>query len=465
MKRPTKLIILAASAVAAITLVVLLILWLTSRPDHAATDEELVAAPTEQIETLYGIETKPYEIGANTIEIGETLGSILARYGIDASRVDQIVKAAEPVFSLRSIKAGQNYTTFQRRDSLSRLDYFVYESSMTEYVVFDLSADSVRIYKQEKEVTTSRHMRTATITSSLWNCMVDNGMSPQLAMDLSDIYAWSIDFFGIQEGDNFTVIYDEQSVDTVSIGHGMIWGARFEHNGKAYYAIPFIQDDKLSYWDENGQSLRKNLLKAPLKYSRISSRFSNSRLHPILRIRRPHHGVDYAAPSGTPVVAIGDGVVVTKGYSGGGGNTLKIKHNAGALSSGYLHLRGFAPGLRVGSRVHQGQLIGYVGMTGLATGPHLDFRIWRGGVPIDPLKIPTIPAEPVSKANKAAFNKIRDRIMAELKGQLPDSLKVRSLTPIVPTADSVRHATTDSARKAEVAQPVTKTPSAKPVKR
>ena len=335
-------------------------------------------------------------------------------------------------------------TAFQTKDSAARLAYFVYEASMTDYLVFDLSGDSVRVYMDTKNVTVKRRMKTATITSSLWNCMIDNGMSPMLAMDLSDIYAWSIDFFGIQEGDNFTVIYDQKYVDTVEIGHGTIWGARFEHGGKNYYAIPFMQDGKVSYWDEQGQSLRKNLLKAPLKYSRISSRFSASRLHPILRIRRPHYGVDYAAPSGTPVVAVGDGVVIAKGYGGGGGNTLKIKHNSGQLVSGYLHLKGYAKGINKGTRVRQGQLIGYVGATGLATGPHLDFRLWRNGTPIDPLKVPTEPAEPVRAANKQAFDGVRDRIMAELNGTLADSLKVTSFAP---AADTSRAANPDSVKQ------------------
>ena len=272
--------------------------------------------------------------------------------------------------------------------------------------------------------------------------MIENGMKPALAMELSDIYAWSIDFFGLQEGDNFTVVYDRQFVDSTEIGHGTIWGARFEQGGKTYYAIPFVQDGKVSYWDEQGNSLRKNLLKAPLKYSRISSRFSNGRMHPILRIRRPHHGVDYAAPAGTPVVAVGDGVVIAKGYAGGGGNTLKIKHNSGSLVSGYLHLKGFAKGIRKGSRVKQGELIGYVGSTGLSTGPHLDFRLWRNGTPIDPLKVPTEPAEPIREANRAAFETVRDRIKAELEGTLPDSLKITSLDSI--PADSATLAAPDS---------------------
>ena len=412
---------------------------------ESASEAESVQEPP--VERLYGIEKDKYDISEYRIENGETAGAIFGRFGVGAATVDRIDRRADSVFSLRKLKAGNRYAAFLTpQDSVSeaRLAYLVYEATPTEYVVFDLSGDSVNVYKGVKDIDVRREMKTATIRSSLWNCMIENGMQPALAMDLSDIYAWSIDFFGLQEGDNFTVIYDRQFVDSTEIGHGTIWGARFEQGGKTYYAIPFVQDGKVSYWDEQGNSLRKNLLKAPLKYSRISSRFSNGRMHPILRIRRPHHGVDYAAPSGTPVVAVGDGVVIAKGYAGGGGNTLKIKHNSGSLVSGYLHLKGFAKGIQKGSRVKQGQLIGYVGSTGLSTGPHLDFRLWRNGTPIDPLKVPTEPAEPIRQANRPAFEAVRDRIKAELEGTLPDSLKITSLDPIpadsatlAPAADSV----------------------------
>lgn len=405
------------------------------------------AEPVQEppVERLYGIEKEKYDISEYRIENGETAGAIFGRFGVGAATVDRIDRRADSVFSLRKLKAGNKYTAFlTQQDSLSeaRLAYLVYEATQTEYVVFDLNGDSVDVYKGAKEIEARREKKTATIRSSLWNCMIENGMKPALAMELSDIYAWSIDFFGLQEGDNFTVVYDRQFVDSTEIGHGTIWGARFEQGGKTYYAIPFVQDGKVSYWDEQGNSLRKNLLKAPLKYSRISSRFSNGRMHPILRIRRPHHGVDYAAPAGTPVVAVGDGVVIVKGYAGGGGNTLKIKHNSGSLVSGYLHLKGFAKGIRKGSRVKQGELIGYVGSTGLSTGPHLDFRLWRNGTPIDPLKVPTEPAEPIREANRAAFETVRDRIKAELEGTLPDSLKITSLDSI--PADSATLAAPDS---------------------
>lgn len=412
------------SATVGLVVIAGVVVWLVCR-DVRVPDEEIVVEE-EPVELLYGIPKDQYNISEGEFVSGETIGALLGKYGIGAAKVDSIARAAEPVFSMRNLRAGHPYVIFQTRDSIApKLAYFVYEASDIDYLVIDLT-DSIRVYKAEKEVTVERRKGTATITSSLWNSMLANDMSPALAMELSDIYAWSIDFFALQPNDKFTVIYEQRYVDTTEVGFGKIWGARFEHDGKVYYAIPFVQNGKMDYWDEKGNSLRKALLKAPLKYSRISSRFSNSRLHPVLRIRRPHHGVDYAAPSGTPVYAIGDGVVIYKGWSGGGGNTLKIKHNVGSLTSGYLHLRAYAKGISKGTRVKQGDLIGYVGATGLATGPHLDFRIWRGSTPIDPLKVPSEPAEPIKKENLAAFEKVKARILAELDGQIADSLKLTS---------------------------------------
>ncbi len=386
---------------------------------------EAVAEPEPEVPTMFGIPYEQYSLEKGEVTSGQTLSSLLGCYGIGAAGVDAIARTTEPVFPLRNIRAGHPYTVFLAADSTSRLEYFVYEIDRTHYLVISCG-DSLHVSTFEKEVAKERKMRSATISTSLWNSMIDAGMTPAMAMDLSDIYAWSIDFFGLQKDDHFTVIYDELSVDSVSIGIGRIWGAVFNHAGKDYYAIPFKQNDKVSYWDENGNSLRKNFLKAPLKFSRISSRFSNSRLHPVLKIRRPHHGVDYAAPSGTPVHAVADGVVEYKGWGGGGGNTLKIKHSQNFMS-GYLHLKGYAKGIARGKRVSQGELIGYVGSTGLSTGAHLDFRLWQGGKAIDPLKVPTTPAEPIAKTNRHDFEVVRDRMLAELKGMLPDSLKIKQL--------------------------------------
>ncbi|MCF6357955.1 MAG: M23 family metallopeptidase [Draconibacterium sp.] len=245
--------------------------------------------------------------------------------------------------------------------------------------------------------------------------MVNSGQDPMLALELSDIFAWTIDFFAIQKGDRFRVIYDERFVDSTSIGIGEIYAVEFDHYGEPNYAFIFDQNNRLDYFDEKGKSLRKAFLKAPLKFSRISSRFSNSRMHPVLRIRRPHHGIDYAAPKGTPVMSIGDGTVIARAYQRrGGGNYLKIKHNS-VYTTTYMHLNGFAKGVTTGSRVKQGQVIGYVGSTGLATGPHLDFRVHKNGSPVDPLKVKAPPVEPVKEENLARYNIVKDSLMNELQ--------------------------------------------------
>lgn len=247
------------------------------------------------------------------------------------------------------------------------------------------------------------------IASNLWNTMTDNDLNPMLAIELSKIYAWTIDFFGIQKGDKFRLLYEEQFVDTVSTGVGPVYAVEFEHMGKNYYAFRFSQDEGFDYFDDKGENLRKAFLKAPLEFSRISSRFSGSRLHPVLKIRRPHHGVDYAAPLGTPVVSIGDGTVIGKGYQGGSGNFVKIRHNA-VYTTMYLHLSRFGKGVSTGSRVQQGEVIGYVGSTGLSTGPHLDFRVFMNGTPIDPLKIDAPPGDPVKTDYKQDFIHTRDSL-------------------------------------------------------
>lgn len=285
-------------------------------------------------------------------------------------------------------------------------------------------------------MTIKRRKCSSQIESSLWGAIMRDSLPYSLAAELEDIYQWTVDFFGIQEGDSFTVIYDEKLVDTTFVGIGRIWGAKFNHGGKEVYAIPFKQNGKIQYWEYDGASLRKQLLKAPLKFTRISSRFSRARLHPIYRVYRPHLGVDYAAPKGTPVHAVADGVIIFKGWSGGGGNTLKIKH-AGNLVTGYLHLSGYAKGISNGTRVSQGQLIGYVGSTGASTGPHLDYRIWKNGTAIDPLKVPQEPAEPIKKENMAAFEQIRDRIVAELNGTATPEMIVTQLDSLPAVADSL----------------------------
>lgn len=392
--------------------------------------EEAVEAPKN---IRYGIDADLYRLETGEVQEGETVGRILDGFGVSARLIDKLDKASKEAFPLRNIRPGHKYTAFIHEDSLyaPHLDYLAYEKSVSEYVVFGFVGDSVTITKGEKPTTVRRTKKSAVIESSLWGAIMEADLPYALAAELEDIYQWTVDFFGIQAGDDFTVIYDEKFIDdTVSIGIGRVWGAKFNHAGKTRYAIPFRQGDKLQYWEADGGSLRKNILKAPLKFSRISSGFSYSRLHPVHKVHRPHTGVDYAAPSGTPVRAVADGVVTFRGWGGGGGNTIKIKH-AGNLMTGYLHLRGFAKGIVVGARVTQGQLIGYVGSTGTSTGPHLDYRIWKNGTPINPLKVPQEPTEPINEKNRAKFEFVRDRIIAELEGEVKPEEIITQVDSIV----------------------------------
>ncbi|MDR2890888.1 MAG: peptidoglycan DD-metalloendopeptidase family protein [Alistipes sp.] len=397
---------------------------------------------------MYDIAYEQYELEEGEIESGQPLGKLFERFGIGAGGTYRIEQASKGIFDLTDVRAGNKYVAMLEADSAAlaldslappRLAHFVYEKTLTDYFVISMPAglrsvsggDSITVRNGSKPIVIERVTAEAVIESSMWNAIAGNGHPLALAVELEDIYGWSVDFFGIQKGDSFEVIYDQRYVDSVAVGVGRIWGASFLHGGKTYYAIPFKQDDKISYWDENGNSLKKQFLKAPLNYSRISSRFTNARRHPITRVVRPHHAVDYAAPSGTPVRAVADGTVSRRYWdSKGGGNTVWLKHARG-YETGYLHLRGFGPGIAAGTRVSQGQVIGYVGSTGASTGPHLDYRIRVNGKPMDPLKIPQEPGIPIKDGNKEAFAVVRDKIMGELAGTLPEGERLMSLDSIV----------------------------------
>ncbi|HPI35911.1 MAG TPA: peptidoglycan DD-metalloendopeptidase family protein [Prolixibacteraceae bacterium] len=356
----------------------------------------------------FGLPVDSFNIIEGIVKPGQNLGEILTGFGVPMSKVDQLSRNSEEIFDVRKIRSGQKFFLFQSPDTVRKACYLVYENNLVEYVIFGLS-NSMSISRGEKKVQRMQKSASGIIASNLWNTMTDNDLNPMLAIELSKIYAWTIDFFGIQKGDKFRLLYEEQFVDTVSTGVGPVYAVEFEHMGKNYYAFRFSQDEGFDYFDDKGENLRKAFLKAPLEFSRISSRFSGSRLHPVLKIRRPHHGVDYAAPLGTPVVSIGDGTVIGKGYQGGSGNFVKIRHNA-VYTTMYLHLSRFGKGVSTGSRVQQGEVIGYVGSTGLSTGPHLDFRVFMNGTPIDPLKIDAPPGDPVKTDYKQDFIHTRDSL-------------------------------------------------------
>jgi murein DD-endopeptidase MepM/ murein hydrolase activator NlpD len=243
--------------------------------------------------------------------------------------------------------------------------------------------------------------------------MLENEASPELVIKLSEIFAWQIDFYRIREGDHFKVIYEEEFVDNRSIGVKNILGAYFNYSDEEFFAIPFDQDSIPQFFDENGKSLRKAFLKAPLEYSRISSRYSLKRFHPVRKVYKAHLGTDYAAPTGTPIRSVGDGIVIEASYTGNNGRYVKIKHNS-VYSTQYLHMSKFARRIKRGTKIKQGEVIGYVGSTGLATGPHLCFRFWKNGVQVNPLKEKIPSSHPVKPDLLDAYNKKKAEVLTEL---------------------------------------------------
>ena len=387
-----------------------------------SSDKEREIIPVEKVEmnpNQYGFYSDSLVKKTSSVVKNETLSDILLSKGITGSKVAEIVENTKDVFDVRKIRTGNTYHSFFSMDTSDNLVYFVYEKNPTDYIVFDLN-DTIRVYEGSKEISIIKNTRSAKIEHSLYVALMKSDAPSELAIRLSQVFAWQVDFYHLQKGDYFKVIYEEEYIEpdegedsSKFVGIGKILGAYFNHNNKEFYAIPFVQDSVYQFFDESGNSLRKAFLKAPLEFGRISSRYSRSRLHPVLKIRRPHLGVDYAAPIGTPVRTTGDGIVVNVGYGNGNGKYIKVRHNS-VYTTMYLHLSKFAKGIKRGANVQQGQVIGYVGSTGLSTGPHLDYRFFLNGKPVDPLKVEVPPSHPVKEELKAEFEKIKAKVLIEL---------------------------------------------------
>ncbi|MDQ7816875.1 MAG: peptidoglycan DD-metalloendopeptidase family protein [Melioribacteraceae bacterium] len=347
-----------------------------------------------------------------TINQGETLGNILIPHGVSDRKIFTIAKEAHEIFPVRSFKAGDEYYIYAQWDTTETVHYFVYVRNPIEYVVFDLR-DSVRVYHGKKDVEVKERIFASTIKNSLWQTLESQKINPEVAIKLSEIYAWQIDFFRIQARDSLKVVFEELFVDDQPTGVGKILTASFIHRGEDFYAFRYEKNDEVSYFDEKGNSLRKAFLKAPLKFSRISSRFTTRRLHPVLGRYKAHLGTDYAAPAGTPIMTVGDGVVTEASYTSGNGNYVKVRHNS-TYSTQYLHMSKFAKGIRPGVVVKQGQVIGFVGSTGLATGPHVCFRFWKNGKQVDALREKIQSSNPVAKENREDFEMVKDSLIEKL---------------------------------------------------
>ena len=345
------------------------------------------------------------------VKNGQFFSTLLGSLGMSAQEAYNLTQASSKVFDVKTLRVGNSYKAYYS-DS-GALEYLVYDRSRTGSVVFSCNSP-YEAWVYEKPITVESRYADVTINTSMWVDMRDAGVSPELIVALSDIYAWTVDFFGLQKGDRFRVLYEEKLCDGEVVAVDTVRYATFTRGSEVLPSIMFDQKDGGNiYWNEKGESMRKAFLKAPLKFSRISSGFSYSRKHPVTRKVQPHTGVDYAAPKGTPVMTIGDGVIVSMKYEGAGGNTIRIKHNS-VYTTAYLHLSGYAKGLKAGQRVRQGQVIGYVGSTGRSTGPHLDFRVWKNGSPINPLKMQSPPAEPIKEANRKAFESQYEKYRAQI---------------------------------------------------
>jgi len=373
--------------------------------EPAAPVNDSVASQARTPVFMYGIPSDSFHLINGRIKHNGFISEILLQHGVSMQEIDHVVRNSISVFDVRKTRSGNNYILFCDRDSPGRARYLVYEHDPAIFYVFSFN-DSLNITAFRKEIKREIRYSSGTIVTSLWDAVIQEGFNPLLVNKLSDIYAWTVDFFGLQKGDNFKVIYEELFIDGKSLGIDRIYAAQFNRTGSQITAIPFIQDGKESFFDVEGNSLRRAFLKAPLQFSRISSHFSSARMHPILRIVRPHYGVDYAAPIGTPVLAIGDGRITSATNEGGSGRMVRIQHNS-VYATAYLHLSRFGEGVAPGVNVRQGDIIGYVGNSGLSTGPHLDFRFYQNGSPVDPLKVDAPTVEPVSEANKVAFEKIK----------------------------------------------------------
>ena len=357
------------------------------------------------------------ECRSGKVKNGQFFSNLLTSLGLSNQEAYNLSQACAPTFDVRTLRVGNTYKAYYD----SSLQYLVYDRDRTSQLIFRCQPPyEVIVY--EKPVTIERRYADVTIENSLWVDMTDAGVSPNLILSLSDIYAWTVDFFGLQKGDRFRVLYEEKMCDGEVIAVDTVRYAIFSHGGDDFPSVMYDQKDGGNiYWNEKGESMRKAFLKAPLKFSRISSGFSYARKHPVTKKVRPHTGVDYAAPSGTPVMSIGDGVVTSVKYEGAGGNTVRIRHNS-VYSTAYLHLSKYAKGIKEGKRVRQGEVIGSVGSTGRSTGPHLDFRVWKNGSPINPLKMDSPPAEPLKDAHKDAFEALHEKYKAQI-----DTIQARSL--------------------------------------
>ncbi len=351
----------------------------------------------------FGFTLNNFDVIHDTIVEGDTFGSIIQKQNLGNNQVHEIVAKIKDTFDVRILRKGKPYALLRSKDKSKKLQVFVYQPDRLTYYVVDFR-DSTSAYKKTRPLNLKRRTIAGALNGSLSETLENQNVNGALANKISTVYAWSIDFFKLQKGDKFAITFTERYInDTIYDGVEQLEAAFFEYKGKIIYAFPFAQNEhsqKIDYYDEEGKALKNFFLKAPLKFVNITSRYAKTRFHPVQRIWKAHKGTDYAAPKGAPIMTTASGIIEQTGFTAGNGNFVKVKHNK-TYSTQYLHMSKIL--VRRGQRVSQGDVIGKVGSTGLATGPHVCYRFWKNGVQVDALRLKLPNSEPMNKKNLPRF--------------------------------------------------------------
>lgn len=381
-------------------------------PDKIAPEE----IKKEIVETVeFGFNLNNFLVQKDTVKFGDSFGQILLGHHIEYPKIAEITDKVKDSFDVRKLRAGKTYTLLKTKDTTEKAQVFIYKHDNIKYTIVDFRDSIIQAYTHKKPVTYVQREASGVITSTLSEAVLEQNIDYNVINGLSSIYAWTVDFFKLQKGDRFKVIYKEKYIeDSIYAGSEQIEAAYFEHNGKPFYAFLYETDTIKSisdYYDEEANTLRRAFLRAPLNFSRISSRYSPRRFHPVLKRWKSHKGTDYAAPRGTPIMATANGYVTKASYTKGNGKYVKIRHNS-KYETQYLHMSKRA--VKAGQFVKQGDVIGYVGSTGLATGPHVCYRFWVNGRQVDPYKQDLPSAEPIKPELKENYLKFISTIKEQL---------------------------------------------------
>ncbi len=383
-------------------IIILLIVNLFSCSNDEKTKEP-------QKPNIYGLYVDSLKLTEGVVKQNETLTDLLIPHNVSYQEITDIVKLAKNKFNVRKISSGSDYKIFSKNDSTQAIQYFIYESDPINYTIIDFTDSVHNVTIGEKEVIVKERVVSGKIDNSLYQTLSSQNISDKLALKMADVFAWQVDFYRINKDDSFKVIFEEKYIGNKLIDIGRIKSAFFKHKNEKFYSFYYKQNGKDEYFDEKGNSLRKAFLKSPLKFGRMTSSYSKNRFHPVLHRFKAHLGTDYAAPTGTKIHSTGDGTVIEAKYNKNNGNYVKIRHD-GTYMTQYLHMSKIADGIRPGVHVKQDQVIGYVGMTGLATGPHVCYRFWKNGEQVNSQTQKVVGSNPIPKKNLPKYKSYVDSV-------------------------------------------------------